>query len=38
MDRNEMDIKFLRQAVNLSAIGIRTKIGGPFGCIVVKND
>ncbi len=30
--------KFMKEAIALSDIGVKNNEGGPFGCIVVKND
>jgi tRNA(Arg) A34 adenosine deaminase TadA len=33
----ESDTKFLRQAIELAKEGIEAGVGGPFGCIIVKD-
>ena len=30
--------KFMQEAINLSRKGLEQNEGGPFGCIIVKND
>ena len=30
--------KFMQEAITLSKNGIQTNDGGPFGCVVVKDD
>jgi len=34
---SEMDILYLRQAVDLARQGMEEGMGGPFGCVVVKD-
>jgi guanine deaminase len=34
----DRDMFFLEKAVELSQYGFENKYGGPFGCVVVKND
>jgi len=34
----ETDISFLRQAVALAEEGVRNSQGGPFGCLIVKDN
>lgn len=31
-------VKFMRRAIELAVLGVRRGDGGPFGCVVVKND
>ncbi len=35
---NKKDIFYLQQAINLAKQGIESGAGGPFGCIIVKDD
>jgi tRNA(Arg) A34 adenosine deaminase TadA len=35
---NEADTRFLERAIALSQDGMRQGNGGPFGCVIVKND
>ncbi len=37
VNQQEIDLAFLRRAVELSLMGIEKKVGGPFGCVVVKD-
>jgi guanine deaminase len=34
----EREIKFMLEAIDLGRQGMRRNAGGPFGCVVVKND
>ena len=34
----DSDIKFMRRAIELAQQGIEANDGGPFGCVVVRND
>lgn len=34
----EMDLKFLERAIELSLQGMQQKKGGPFGCVIVKDE
>ncbi|MBK8466486.1 MAG: nucleoside deaminase [Chloracidobacterium sp.] len=34
----ELDRKFMARAIELARNGVETNAGGPFGCVVVKND
>ncbi|HRQ06301.1 MAG TPA: nucleoside deaminase [Nitrosomonas halophila] len=31
-------LRFMREAINLAAQGVNRNDGGPFGCVIVKND
>jgi tRNA(Arg) A34 adenosine deaminase TadA len=33
----EADIKFMNRAVELSRLGMQSRAGGPFGCVIVKD-
>jgi tRNA(Arg) A34 adenosine deaminase TadA len=33
----EADLKFMNRAVELSRLGMQSRAGGPFGCVVVKD-
>ena len=33
----DQDRKFMTRAIELAKIGVETHMGGPFGCVVVKN-
>jgi tRNA(Arg) A34 adenosine deaminase TadA len=34
----EQDKKFMSRAIELAEIGMNQNAGGPFGCVIVKND
>ncbi|GAA4806877.1 guanine deaminase [Olivibacter ginsenosidimutans] len=34
----DKDIAYLQQAVDLALVGVKQGMGGPFGCIIVKDD
>lgn len=32
------EMNFMQEAINIGMEGMRNNIGGPFGCVIVKND